>query len=114
MNDYKVVFQLSDNKEQVYKSLIRQIENVEKAILSIQIEVVAHGPGVDFLREDVKLRNVLLDLVEKGIKLLACQNTLNDKGLIPSELVPSVETIPSGIAHIIIRQNEGWSYIKVG
>lgn len=114
MNNYKVVFQLSDNKEQVYKSLIRQLQNVQKAIPLIQIELIAHGPGVDFLREDVKLKNVLLELVDKGIKLLACQNTLNDNAILSTELIPCVQIVPSGVAHLIIRQNEGWSYIKAG
>lgn len=114
MIDHKVVFQLSDNNEQAGKSLIKQIGNVRKAIPSIRIEVAAHGAGVDFLLEDVMIKNILLELSKAGIRFLACQNTLIEQDIALSRLIPGVEIIPSGIAYIIIRQKEGWSYIKAG
>lgn len=111
---YKSVIQLSTGDLRVHKSVIRQMNNVLHAIDNIAIELVIHGPGITLLLKDGSLQNNLELLHHKGIKFLVCTNTLREQSIDPSALVDFAIPVPSGIAHLIIRQSEGWSYIKAG
>jgi len=110
----KVVIQLSSNDTLVHRSLIKQLHNIQKAFKKVTIEVVTHGPGIEFLSKQSPFRNSIEVLNRSGIAFLVCQNTLNEKKVSPQELLPLIKIIPSGLAHVITRQSEGWSYIKAG
>ncbi|MBO9681285.1 MAG: DsrE family protein [Flavisolibacter sp.] len=110
----KVVIQLSSNDTLVHKSLIRQLNNILNAFETIRIEVVVHGPGIEMMMKNARYENNLQLLHKKGIKFLVCQNTMKEKQIKAADLNSFTEVIPAGIAHIIIRQSEGWSYIKAG
>jgi intracellular sulfur oxidation DsrE/DsrF family protein len=112
--EQKVVIQLSSNDTLVHKSLIRQLNNILNAFETIRIEVVVHGPGIEMMMKNAPYENNLQLLHKKGIRFLACQNTMKEKQIKVGDLNYFTEVIPAGIAHIIIRQSEGWSYIKAG
>lgn len=111
---YHAVFQLSTSDTLVHKSFIKQLNNLINAMDRVEIEVVTHGPGVEFLFKNSAHRNNIEKLRQRGVTFLVCQNTLNEKKIQSSEFLPLAKIIPAGIAHVIIRQSEGWSYIKVG
>ena len=110
----KVVIQLNANDPAIQKSLIGQVNNILKALGNIPIEVMAHGAGVDLLLQGSSMKNNVELLNEKGVVFLICQNTLNDRKVEITEFLPFCKVVPSGVAHIIVRQSEGWSYLKVG
>ena len=110
----RVVFQLSSNDTLVHKSLVKQLNNLLTAINNVEIEVITHGPGVTMLQENSAVKNNLEKLEKRGVKFLVCRNTLNEKKIDPKTLLPISSIIPAGLAHIIVRQSEGWSYIKAG
>jgi len=112
--EYKVVFQLSSNDEQVCKSLLKQIGNVTKELSEIKMEIVTHGPGIELLLLNTRFINLLEEKANRGVRFLVCRNTLIEKAITASEIISVAEIIPSGIAHLIVRQSEGWSYIKAG
>lgn len=110
----RVVIQLSSNDTLVHRSLLKQLNNIQKAFNTVTIEVVAHGPGIELLSKQSPFKNTVAVLNQKGIAFLVCQNTLNEKNVSPGELVSLIKIIPSGLAHVITRQSEGWSYLKAG
>ena len=109
---HRVVFQLSNNDPFVQKSLIRQLNSVLKALDVIKIEVVTHSYGIDLLLKDTVFQNNLEGLHDRGVTFMVCQNTLEQEKLCRDGLLDFTEVIPSGVAHVIARQSEGWSYIK--
>lgn len=111
---YKVVFQLSSDDTLVHKSLVKQLDNLTDAITHIEIEIVMHGPGVSFAKNNSRFALDIQKLYAQGIKFLVCRNTLKEKKIKESELLPVAEIIPAGLAHIIKRQAENWSYVKAG
>jgi intracellular sulfur oxidation DsrE/DsrF family protein len=111
---YKVVFQLSDNDTFVQKSLLRQLANLLAAMNDISVEVVAHSYGIDLLLEDSPFRDNITALQSQGVDFIVCENTLRQENLDRSLLLKITTTVPAGIAHIVQRQCEGWSYIKAG
>ena len=112
--EYKVVFQLSNNDTFIHKSLVRQLSNLLSALEGVTIEVVAHSYGIDFLLKDSPFRENIEALAGQCVKFMVCQNTLNEGKTDATEILPSAKIIPAGIAHVVIRQSEGWGYIKAG
>lgn len=111
---YKVVFQLSDNDTFIQKSLIRQLSNLMETLEPVTIEVVAHSYGVDLLLKDCAFNTQVEALRDKGVGFIVCKKTLDREKLDTSAFISNIETVPGGLAHIIKRQTEGWSYIKAG
>lgn len=111
---HKVVFQLSNNDTFVQKSLIRQLSNLLAAMDDISVEVVTHSYGIDLLLEDSPFKNNIKSLGSQGVDFLICGNTINHDKLDRSAFLDVSRIVPAGIAHIIQRQSEGWSYIKAG
>ncbi|WP_018343378.1 DsrE family protein [Cytophaga aurantiaca] len=111
---YKVVIQLSSNDILVQKATISQLNNILNALPSVSIELVMNGPGIDLILQNAPLTNTLEQLHERGIQFLVCKNSLNQKNLSSTSILSFCSVVPSAIAHLIVRQHEGWSYIKAG
>lgn len=110
---YKVVFQFSEGSPEQQKALIRQLNNTLKALSNVTVEVVAHADGIKMmLAGQSVVGNSIAKLATSGVTFLVCRNTLEAKGISEQELLESVSIIPSVVAHLIVRQSEGWAYIK--
>ncbi len=112
--DYKVVIQLSNNDALVQKATIGQLNNILNAFEKVTVEVVMNGLGIDLVLQESPFTNILELQHEKGIQFTVCRNTLNQKNLTAGSLLPFVTIVPSALAHIIMQQHQGWSYIKAG
>ncbi|HRD06330.1 MAG: DsrE family protein [Saprospiraceae bacterium] len=113
--DHKVVFQftLADSMQQ--KAFSNQLKNLRKHWPDAQIEVVAYNQGIDFLMtKRTRHHDIIAELKSKGVRFVVCQNTMNQRNIKADELIPEAEIVPAGIAEIVEKQEQGWSYIKGG
>ena len=113
---HKVVMQLNSADTAVWSGMLGNIRNFQKVWPgNVAIEVVVHGKALNFL---VASKSHLVPDVEKmtklGVFFNACENTMNKYGIKKEMLIPSVSSVPSGVAELVIKQEEGWSYIKTG
>jgi intracellular sulfur oxidation DsrE/DsrF family protein len=51
---------------------------------------------------------------EKGVIIAVCNNSLKRLKIDPSELMQEVTVVPSAVVELIVKQSEGWSYLKAG
>ena len=110
---YKVVIQLSGNDSKLQKATIGQVNNILKALEDIDIEVVTHSHGIEMLFNHSLLKNNLDQLHQKGVAFLVCQNAMAAQNIEKDSLLPFARVIPSAVAHLIVRQSEGWSYLRM-
>ena len=112
---HRIVMQLTSGDTLVHKNLMKQFKNMKEAAPTMQIEVVCHGPGMDMLMND---RSIVQEKIKafaaKGIVFLACENTIRERNLDRSKVIPGAAYVQAGIIHIVERQEDGWSYIKAG
>lgn len=112
---HKIVFQLSSDDTLVHKGLMRQLNNILTAAPNSKLEVVCHGPGINMLLSD---KTVILDKIQllktKGVAFEACENTLKEKNISRDKIISEAGFVPSALVEIVIRQEQGWSYIKAG
>lgn len=84
-----------------------------------EVVVVAYAAGVDWLRIDDETKSsadnqafITNEIIDRGIKIYACQNTMKAKGLMIGQLLPGVETVPAGVSAVIDFQNQGMAYLN--
>jgi uncharacterized protein len=113
--EYKAVFELTSEDEKTWEGILKNVSNTKEALKDVQIEVVAHSSGINFMTEKNKnLQKKMKDLAEKNVTFYACQNTLEGKNISKKELLPFVQITDSGVGEVIRKQAEGWSYVKIG
>jgi uncharacterized protein len=111
----KIVFQLTSDDTLVHKALVKQLNNALVAAPNAKIEVVCHNNGIEFLTTaKTKFAKNITELKAKGIEFAACENTLRDRKIMKTEVLPEAFFVPAGIIEVAIKQDEGWSYLKAG
>lgn len=119
---HKVVIHITENDPKKMNMVLNIIQAVTKEYQShgdtIEIEVVAHGPGLDMMRADkspVRKRIGVLQLEQGNVKFSACGNTMarvaKQEGK-EVKLIPEAKKVPSGIFRVLQLQDAGWNYIR--
>ncbi|WP_293956438.1 MULTISPECIES: DsrE family protein [unclassified Sphingobacterium] len=113
---YKAIYQLDSNDPKTIEKAIRNINNVLKDPRlkgRLQIELVAFSGGTEaYLKKNSQYEKPLKDLVEKGVIVAQCLNTLEEKHIAKEELFDFIGYVPSGNGELILRANEGWIIVK--
>ena len=112
---YHAIYQLDNNDPKIIEKAFRNINNALADVRlkgKIQIELIAFGGGTDALMKDSKYETDLKALVEKGVIVAQCNNTLKERKITRDQLYEFIAVVPSGNGELIIRQAEGWSVIK--
>jgi uncharacterized protein len=111
----KIVFQLASNDTLVHKGFVKQLVNALIAAPNAKIEVVCHSNGIEFLTSSKTTQvQKIADLKAKGVEFAACENTLRERKIAKTEIVKEAIFVPSGIIEIVLKQDEGWHYLKAG
>jgi intracellular sulfur oxidation DsrE/DsrF family protein len=110
-----VVWDLSNADTAVQGSVFRQINNARAQKPNLEIEVVFHGHAVkSLLKVDKSFEERIKIAKEKGVTIAVCNNSLKRLKIDPSELMQEVTVVPSAVVELIVKQAEGWSYLKAG
>lgn len=115
-NKHRIVMQLTSNDKAVHKGLTKQLNNLKNGWGdSVEIEVVCHGPGIDFLTtEKTSFREEIYTLKKRGIVFVVCENSLLEREVPKEAILPDMNYVKMGIGEIVTKQEQGWTYIKAG
>ncbi len=113
---HRVVIQLSSNDTLAWKGLMNNIKNLKNGWGdSVVIEVVVHGPGIDFLTKGKTTQQERIAFFKsKGVVFVGCENTLTERKIPKENIIPEAGFVKMGVGEIILKQEQGWSYIKAG
>lgn len=114
IKEHKVVIQLNTADTASWSSTIGNIRNLQKIWPNnISIEVVAHGKGLDLIvANKTHLANDVNALSKEGVVFAACENSMRKHNVTKADLLPVAITVPSGVAEVILKQEQGWAYLK--
>ena len=114
----KVVYHLNQGNANATAAL-RNIRNHLDTDPKAKIEVVTHGPGIDFLLEGAKdgngaaYANAVEELALRGVVFKVCRNTLQTRNIPASRVLADAKIVPSGVAEIArLQAIEGFVYVK--
>jgi len=111
---YKVVFQVSDADPGKWQMTLNNVRNAQAELGQdkVQVEIVAYGPGIAMLKADSEVAARLVEAAQAGTAVLACENSMRGFKLARTQMAGPVAYVPSGVAHLIRRQAEGYAYIR--
>ena len=121
-NQHRIVIQVSETDPKTMNLALNNAENLtkfyEQAGETVQIEIVAYGPGLNMVRSDTSpVRDRLAALVRRPqpVTFSGCSNTLSTQSKQEGKeinLLPEAHLVPAGIARIVQLQEQGWTYIR--
>jgi len=121
---HRIAVQVDQNDPAVINLALNNVTNVIEYYRakgqSVDIDLVAYGPGLNMLREDkstVKERvKQLKELAFPGkIQFSACNNTKVNMEKAEGHaitLVPEATIVDAGVVQLMELQEQGWSYVK--
>lgn len=114
--EHKVLFEFTSEGEKAHTAVLTNIENLRKSLGSqTKVTLVAHGAGIALLQKtNTESAEKMRMLSEAGVVFAACENTMKKKNIRKEDLLPFVTTVDSGVAEVVRKQEDGWSYVKSG
>ena len=113
---HRVVMQLSAGDSLEHKGLMNNLKNLKEGWGdSVTIEVVVHGPGIDLVTKGKSTQEEnIRRMMRAGVQFVVCQNTMKQRNVSEDQLLPDVGIVKMAIGEIILKQEQGWIYLKAG
>lgn len=112
---YNVVFDITSADTAVHQRVIRWINMIMSSNPDAKIEVVFYGKSLDMVVQGKSsVTNDIRKLTaEKKASFVVCQQAMKVHNIEKSQLFPGVLTVPDGLYELVVKQAEGFGYIKV-
>jgi intracellular sulfur oxidation DsrE/DsrF family protein len=127
----RIVYQVTDdaphegvNKGLFYaRKLINTYQKQGIAADQVHLHLVYHGTGIAAVVNDEARKRlgaeaenpnseILAELITRGVQIELCENTMQQKGVKPAELIPGVKLVVGAFPRLIDLQLQGFAYIK--
>jgi intracellular sulfur oxidation DsrE/DsrF family protein len=110
----RALFQVTDNDPARWNMILNNMVNLREGVgsESVEIELVAYGPGINMLKADSPVKHRIADALKSGVKVDACQHTMRGMKLTPADMLPEIDYVPSGVVEVMKKQQQGWAYIR--
>jgi intracellular sulfur oxidation DsrE/DsrF family protein len=119
----KVLIHIARDDAQQLREALDEVESLLRhyrdSRQDARVEVVINGKGLELVRVDTSAFADRISQLQRefdNLTFAACQNTIDrlkrEQGIIV-RLLPGVVVIDSGMAELMRRQNQGWTYIQV-
>ena len=112
---YNIVFDLTTSDTATHQRLIRWINGILTSHPDAKIEVVFYGKALDMIVKDKS--TVSGDVIKLGtnkkVTFAVCEHAMQVFNISDNQLLDGVFTVPDALYELIIKQAEGYGYIKV-
>ena len=112
---FNIVFDLTTSDTATHQRLIRWINGIITSHPDAKIEVVFYGKALDMIVKDKS--TVVGDVIKLGsenkVTFAACEHAMQVFNINKSQLLNGVTTVPDSLYELVIKQAEGYGYIKV-
>jgi len=110
---YKVIVNANDLK--MMNAILKQIKNLKNAMHDSEIEVVFTRSAVKALLKNSGYNNKIKEIIDSGVKMDACVNTLKELNLSKEDVDTSIGIgfVDAGVEEIVKKQAEGYSYLQL-
>jgi len=119
---HRIAFHVDANDPAIMNLTLNNVTNAKDFYSgngeTLQVEVVAYGPGLHMLRADtspVKDRLAAIKASMPDVMFSACGVTMAGMARVeghPIAILPQARVVPGGVVRLTELQEMGWSYIK--
>ena len=92
--------------------VLNSAKNLVAGLGKVEVEVVAYSDGVEGLRTGGSQAALMDLLASQGVRFVLCENTLRSRDLPVEDFPDYMETVPSGVVELVLKQEEGWCYVR--
>ena len=112
---YNIVFDLTTNDTATHQRVIRWINGILESHPDAKIEVVFYGKALDMivLVKSTVAGDVIKLGTDKKVIFAACEHAMKVFNINKNQLLNGVITVPDALYELVIKQAEGYGYIKV-
>jgi intracellular sulfur oxidation DsrE/DsrF family protein len=112
---YRVVFDLTSRDTLEQKAVLRWLKEVGGSSPEAKMEVVMYAKGFELVMPDRSpfAADVKEAMKNPNVSFAVCAIALKNNNVDKSQLLPGVQTVPDGIHELVMKQQDGWGYIKV-
>ena len=112
---YNIVFDLTTSDTATHQRVIRWVNGILTAHPDAKIEVVFYGRSLDMIVKDKS--TVAGDVIKLGtdkkVTFAVCEHAMQVFNISKNQLLDGVTTVPDALYELVIKQAEGYGYIKV-
>jgi uncharacterized protein len=110
---YHVVFDVTSKDTMTHKMIIRWLKEVS-ANKDAKMEVVFYGQSLDMITNgnSVVTNDVKMLASNPNISFKVCAIAMKNNNVTKEQLIPGVMIVPDGIYELVVKQKQGWGYIK--
>ncbi|MBO9619522.1 MAG: DsrE family protein [Niabella sp.] len=112
---YHVIYQMDNGDPKIIEKVLRNLTNAlddPRLKGKLKAELIAFSGGTDAYVKGSKYEDQLKSLVDRGVIVVQCANTLKERKIERNQIYPFIGVVPSGNGELILRQAEGWAVIK--
>jgi intracellular sulfur oxidation DsrE/DsrF family protein len=121
--DMKAIYHISTADPDKLRGALDEVEILlsvyAKSGRTLRLEIIANAEGLNLLRADTSTASERVQALQqdyKNVKFLACGKTIErlqlKNNLLTVPLLPGVDVVPSALDQVILRMQDGWSYIR--
>jgi uncharacterized protein len=112
---YRVVFDLTSRDTLDQRAVLRWLKEVGGSSPDAKMEVVMYAKGFELVMPDRSAfaADVKEAMKNPNVSFRVCAIALKNNNVAKSQLLAGVETVPDGIHELVMKQQDGWGYIKV-
>lgn len=110
----KVIFDVTSEDQNTHETVMRHVKLMAGAYADSEFKVVIYGGALPMaLRERSSVSDDIAAYKDNDrVSIVVCEETMRRYNAEPSQLLTGIQTVPDGLLEIVIRQGEGWGYIK--
>jgi intracellular sulfur oxidation DsrE/DsrF family protein len=101
------------NWEMALRNLVNLVRGDAVGTSAADVEVVVNGPAVQFFMRSGPEAAKIRQMIDAGVEVAVCSNSLSRFGYDASSLVAGAEVVPSGVAEVVRAQQAGKNYLKL-
>ncbi len=118
---YKAIFHIDEPSKGRADQVLMNITNLLNDLgdSNVEVELLANGGGVRALAresegqaEQAQQAKLVQALSKRGVRFIACQNSLDHLNMQRTDLLDLVEVVPAGVSELVKKQMAGWAYIR--
>ena len=108
-----VVVHLPESDPAYGSRVLRNVANLlADDTLEVTVSIVANGGGVSHLVTTAAGSAAVRDLIDDGVEVCACSNTIANADYDEDDLVEGIRVVSSGMAELARNQADGAAYIR--
>ena len=112
-----IVVHITTDEVSGWEMALRNLQNLVRdesvSTPPSQMQVVINGPGVRFLLASAPDAFKVRKMVDAGVTVCACSNSLSNFGHDREDLTEGVTVVQSGVAEVVRVQQGGINYLKL-